>query len=227
MGMLSSGHYTAAVLNHQDQQWYLMNDESCRKLSDAHQVVTNNAYLLFYRRRNMPMPLDFPAAPEPQLDHVEQQESVAAAAIAALPSVQSGIDACHSYLNMDMMNRLNNEQFYHEQQYKNRNPSGYNSGDENDRYRGSSMHSGNGIGSDDRGQWRRSGRKRPYEDPMLYHNEHEHEHDELNSVCDASNIVLASTRPVANFMCHVCSCEFMLQDEYEVHMLCNHPEQYT
>ena len=56
-GSLTMGHYTANIrMLERDQsknggdKWYLFNDEAVSRMS-AETVVTNNAYLLFYRRR--------------------------------------------------------------------------------------------------------------------------------------------------------------------------------
>ena len=50
-GSLNGGHYTATCLNEVTGHWYSYNDSS---VSNKHEneVVSNSAYLLFYRRRD-------------------------------------------------------------------------------------------------------------------------------------------------------------------------------
>lgn len=50
-GSLGGGHYTASCLNHIDNKWYYFNDSSVSR-KDEDDVVSNAAYLLFYRRRD-------------------------------------------------------------------------------------------------------------------------------------------------------------------------------
>ncbi|KAG8996062.1 CSN-associated deubiquitinating enzyme Ubp12 [Tulasnella sp. JGI-2019a] len=50
MGGLGGGHYRAYAKNAEDGKWYHF-DDSRVDVSDARDVVTNSAYLLFYRRR--------------------------------------------------------------------------------------------------------------------------------------------------------------------------------
>jgi ubiquitin carboxyl-terminal hydrolase 4/11/15 len=50
-GSLGGGHYTATCLNHIDNKWYYFNDSSVSR-KDEDDVVSNAAYLLFYRRRD-------------------------------------------------------------------------------------------------------------------------------------------------------------------------------
>lgn len=50
MGGLGGGHYTAFAKNFVDGKWYHYNDSSVSPISED-QLVTANAYLLFYRRR--------------------------------------------------------------------------------------------------------------------------------------------------------------------------------
>ncbi|PWI74547.1 ubiquitin carboxyl-terminal hydrolase [Purpureocillium lilacinum] len=51
-GGLGGGHYTAYAKNFVDGRWYSFNDSSVHVVSDPTNVVTNAAYLLFYRRRS-------------------------------------------------------------------------------------------------------------------------------------------------------------------------------
>lgn len=50
-GGLGGGHYTASVKNFRDDSWYYFNDSRVSKINDPQEVVTNAAYLLFYRKR--------------------------------------------------------------------------------------------------------------------------------------------------------------------------------
>lgn len=51
-GGLGGGHYTAFAKNFMDGEWYEFNDTSASKQKDTARIVTNAAYLLFYRRRS-------------------------------------------------------------------------------------------------------------------------------------------------------------------------------
>ncbi|CAF3326674.1 unnamed protein product [Rotaria socialis] len=50
-GGLVSGHYTAYSKNPQDGNWYSFDDDMVRQLSSGNNVVTKNAYMLFYVQR--------------------------------------------------------------------------------------------------------------------------------------------------------------------------------
>ena len=50
-GTLLSGHYTAYCRNYLDSRWYEFNDAKVDEIKQA-DVVTRNAYALFYRRRS-------------------------------------------------------------------------------------------------------------------------------------------------------------------------------
>jgi ubiquitin C-terminal hydrolase len=52
MGGVSGGHYTAYAKNPIMNSWFGFNDSSVYQTSEG-SVVTNNAYVLFYRRRNL------------------------------------------------------------------------------------------------------------------------------------------------------------------------------
>ncbi|KAK3939915.1 hypothetical protein QBC46DRAFT_436430 [Diplogelasinospora grovesii] len=51
-GGLGGGHYTAFAQNFIDGEWYEYNDTAVSKAKDPARIVTNAAYLLFYRRRS-------------------------------------------------------------------------------------------------------------------------------------------------------------------------------
>ncbi|KAJ2906233.1 ubiquitin carboxyl-terminal hydrolase-like protein [Zalerion maritima] len=51
-GGLGGGHYTAVAKNFLDGQWYDYNDSSVSKSGNKSNIVSNSAYLLFYRRRS-------------------------------------------------------------------------------------------------------------------------------------------------------------------------------
>ncbi|KAL9630907.1 MAG: hypothetical protein Q9204_004483 [Flavoplaca sp. TL-2023a] len=51
-GGLGGGHYTAYAQNFYDKGWYDYNDSAVSRCRDPQKVVSNAAYLLFYRRRS-------------------------------------------------------------------------------------------------------------------------------------------------------------------------------
>lgn len=51
-GDINYGHYTAYCKNMINQNWYDFDDSSVHLIKDEEKVVTNSAYLLFYRRRD-------------------------------------------------------------------------------------------------------------------------------------------------------------------------------
>ena len=52
MGGLGGGHYTAYTKHFKTGEWWLFNDEKCSRVTDVSQVVSKNAYLLFYVRKD-------------------------------------------------------------------------------------------------------------------------------------------------------------------------------
>lgn len=50
-GMLNGGHYTALVLNERDSRWYDFSDDHVMTVGREEDLVTADAYVLFYRRR--------------------------------------------------------------------------------------------------------------------------------------------------------------------------------
>jgi ubiquitin carboxyl-terminal hydrolase 4/11/15 len=52
-GSLSFGHYTAYAKNHFTGVWYDYNDSSVTQVEEGESVVTQAAYVLYYKRRNM------------------------------------------------------------------------------------------------------------------------------------------------------------------------------
>ena len=54
-GRLDYGHYDAYCLNFEDNNWYYFNDASVKKINkeEINKIVTEKAYLLFYRQQNM------------------------------------------------------------------------------------------------------------------------------------------------------------------------------
>jgi ubiquitin carboxyl-terminal hydrolase 4/11/15 len=51
-GGLGGGHYYSYAKNKFDGRWYCFNDSSCSSIS-ASEIITSNAYVLFYKRRNV------------------------------------------------------------------------------------------------------------------------------------------------------------------------------
>lgn len=49
-GSLNGGHYVAKTL-HQTGKWHLFDDKSVRPIKDASELVNENAYVLFYRKK--------------------------------------------------------------------------------------------------------------------------------------------------------------------------------
>ena len=47
---LQGGHYTATCRNPTDGQWYLFDDNHVQKLDGEREVVSDEAYILFYQR---------------------------------------------------------------------------------------------------------------------------------------------------------------------------------
>ena len=63
IGNVNRGHYTAFCMNYKNKNWYKFNDMTVTNL-EVHNIVQNNAYVLFYKRRSckwggmMPLPYD-------------------------------------------------------------------------------------------------------------------------------------------------------------------------
>ena len=51
IGNLNSGHYITYAKNIKTNAWYLFNDEKVRKVENTAEIVTDTAYILFYRRK--------------------------------------------------------------------------------------------------------------------------------------------------------------------------------
>ena len=52
-GSLHFGHYTAFCLNSINNKWYEFNDSCVREINDETKIVTQNAYVLFYRQKGL------------------------------------------------------------------------------------------------------------------------------------------------------------------------------
>ena len=52
-GSLHFGHYTAFCLNSISNKWYEFNDSCVREINDETKIVTQNAYVLFYRQKGL------------------------------------------------------------------------------------------------------------------------------------------------------------------------------
>lgn len=51
-GSLNGGHYTAFGFNQLTKKWYDFNDSSVSSAGGSPDIVSNGAYLLFYRKRD-------------------------------------------------------------------------------------------------------------------------------------------------------------------------------
>lgn len=52
-GSTGGGHYTAFCKNPITGEWYDFDDSSVQKVSKKSDIISENAYILFYRRKNM------------------------------------------------------------------------------------------------------------------------------------------------------------------------------
>ena len=52
-GSLHFGHYTAFCLNSINNKWYEFNDSCVTEINDETEIVTQNAYVLFYRQKSL------------------------------------------------------------------------------------------------------------------------------------------------------------------------------
>ena len=53
MGSLYGGHYIATALNFLDNQWYTYDDSCVSSIRGKSEVVSNTAYVLFYKRKDI------------------------------------------------------------------------------------------------------------------------------------------------------------------------------
>ena len=74
-GSVGFGHYHAYAQNPRSKKWYEFNDSSVHEIS-ADELVTSQAYVLFYKRRNAPVCHVY-QQPEPAMDVEENAEEVA------------------------------------------------------------------------------------------------------------------------------------------------------
>ncbi|KAN0095576.1 UCH domain containing protein [Hyaloscypha variabilis] len=111
-GGLGGGHYTAFAKNFVDNEWYEYNDSSVTKQKDPTRVVSQSAYLLFYRRRS-DVPLggprfqqifhDYENPPDAPADDIsesgEDQGLVAHTSLRGSSSALTGVGAAHHIQN--------------------------------------------------------------------------------------------------------------------------------
>lgn len=200
IGVMSGGHYTAFIKSREDQRWYLMNDEHCRVVNGEDEVVTRDAYLLFYRKRGSDDGIVFPPAPEPtepepagssdngkqnELPHSEGSSASAGTRVADmfLPQMYAEYNLPRPSMDLD---------------------SGWRPG---------------GIGA---------GRKRPLHDldePMIG-NRSVDEMNLYNRELDPYEPIMGP-RPLANsaYICPLCTREYSLYDDLQVHMLVDHESE--
>lgn len=82
MGGMSGGHYTAYGQNFKNKKWYLFDDVDVQEVQEA-DVVTDKAYVLFYKRRDAPVlnvyqyPQDLEKAKDPLKHKIELPELAA------------------------------------------------------------------------------------------------------------------------------------------------------
>jgi ubiquitin carboxyl-terminal hydrolase 4/11/15 len=55
-GSMGGGHYTAYARHRDDGKWHLYDDSSVREVSDLSSIVSEAAYILLYRRRDVSWP---------------------------------------------------------------------------------------------------------------------------------------------------------------------------
>jgi ubiquitin carboxyl-terminal hydrolase 4/11/15 len=56
-GSMGFGHYTAFAKNHLDSNWYEFDDSRVSRMSEK-ELISNNAYVLFYRRKGLEKLID-------------------------------------------------------------------------------------------------------------------------------------------------------------------------
>eukprot|EP01017_Pseudomicrothorax_dubius_P008518 TRINITY_DN12810_c0_g2_i4.p1 TRINITY_DN12810_c0_g2~~TRINITY_DN12810_c0_g2_i4.p1 ORF type:complete len:190 (-),score=17.48 TRINITY_DN12810_c0_g2_i4:80-649(-) len=52
-GSTGGGHYTASCMNSHTKKWYVFNDSRVIPIGNEEDIVSNTAYVLFYRRRDI------------------------------------------------------------------------------------------------------------------------------------------------------------------------------
>lgn len=50
---MGGGHYTAYAKNPYTHKWYNFNDSSVNEVKDLKEIVSDAAYVLFYRKKNL------------------------------------------------------------------------------------------------------------------------------------------------------------------------------
>jgi len=100
-GSMGGGHYTAFAKHIQNGKWFLFDDSSVREVSDLSSIVSEAAYLLLYRRRDLPWPSSFRVAgadateDEEDSDDADSDDEEAAPALASTVA-PAGADPEHA-----------------------------------------------------------------------------------------------------------------------------------
>jgi len=73
-GTMGGGHYTAHCRHRNDNRWFRYDDSSVSEASAA-DIVSRAAYVLFYRRKDVPWPVfDASMEPPPEVDAPEEED---------------------------------------------------------------------------------------------------------------------------------------------------------
>ena len=50
---MNSGHYNAYILNDKTKEWYLMDDQLVHLENNLDNIISDAAYILFYKKREL------------------------------------------------------------------------------------------------------------------------------------------------------------------------------
>merc|ERR1711974_337113 len=74
-GALGGGHYTAFAKNFNDQKWYKFDDSNVSPANED-KICSTAAYVLFYRRKDVDIPVDKLQYQAPTVDSKDEEEEV-------------------------------------------------------------------------------------------------------------------------------------------------------